>query len=849
MPGQPQDVPSGELATTNSHEYTLCLLGDWTHMKTTKVQPLSPSNSDNPGPLAVHEIAADFDSPIVQVSCGSGWSCVLCEDGRAFSFGDNTYGQLGQGHDRPHTPVPVAMSTPFCLLPRRRIVRLSCGSAHGGFVLDVGDLYMFGCGSYGRLGSGNEDNSCVPKMVSMNWSTLLAAAPGPSNLRKQQNAAVTDQEEDDVHFTDVSCGDRHTLALATRTQRVTSDSRRTTSKIKTGIISFGDGMNGRLGLGDEKDRYEGALLTTWLAASNVPGVGIAGNNGCMTPPIINAICAGSTHNLALSVTGDVFSWGNGVDGQLGHGTAVSEWVPRQLAFFKNLSVTAVSCGASHSMAISRTGIVYTWGRGSEGQLGLDLESDSTVDAVKKCVWVPHPVGILKGSTHRVTVRTIVAKQNLSLALDDRDRMFVWGDNCIEQLGLPLSANSEFGTKSFLPKPRLLAHMDLHAPHSVSCSSPSSLSRVSSLRELVAAAKPNPIRLGLAHIDAGDRFTMLVFTTKPGISNSSNATSNEPREGKAHMSPEVSPESKVATTAVTKWNFSLTEDLPITAIPSREPAYYQFMLNYKVHIRPIIAKQRDDNDESADEIDKDRELQKRSPRRRECRRSTVARGSLLSSTSPTSPEKRNCSMNNDEYRNEDALSQSSSAHVRGFDSWMDKRFHSPSKTSTPGHSFANAPRFPPSPSKEEEIRHASGSNTTKDSDASLGSFPVKPQRPKSVFGRSLSIRRPTSFTNEQLSKQVFSPTNNQDLSPKPSPAKSTPSIVVPFGSSVVSRFGPSPPSASASTPIYPEKCSLRDRRAPQFTMGGAEHFSLVISRRLHHAKGSGPGPGTYDRHGG
>lgn len=183
--------------------------------------------------------------------------------------------------------------------------------------------------------------------------------------------------------------------------------------------------------------------------------------------------------------------GNGVDGQLGHGTAVSEWVPRQIAFFKDLAVTAIGCGTAHSTATSRTGFVYTWGRGAEGQLGLDLEGDSTVDVVDNSVWVPHPVGILKGSAHRVTVRTMVAKQNMTLALDDRDRMFVWGDNALEQLGLPLSVNTQHGTKSFLPKPRLLAYMDLRAPKTASCGSPSSsLSRVSSLRELVAAAKPD-----------------------------------------------------------------------------------------------------------------------------------------------------------------------------------------------------------------------------------------------------------------------------------------------------------------------------------------------------------------------
>ncbi|POM78935.1 Regulator of chromosome condensation (RCC1)-like protein [Phytophthora palmivora] len=638
-------ISDSELFLPNAHEYTICLLGAWAHVKSTA--PID--NAQNP--TAVHEVPAEFDAPIVQVSSGSGWSCLLCEDGRAYSFGDNTYGQLGQGHDRPHSITPTPMSTPFCLQPRRHIIRMSCGSVHGGFVLDVGELYMFGCGSYGRLGTGNENDTSVPILIRMKWSTLLSTPAGSTNHRKQQSNVVIDENEDSVRFTDISCGDRHTLALAVQVTRGNSDSRGTTTKSKTGIISFGDGMNGRLGLGDERDRHEGALLTTWLAPSSVLGTGIAGNNGYRTPPTITAICAGTTHNLALSATGDVFSWGNGVDGQLGHGTAESEWVPRQLAFFKNLSISALSCGASHSMAVSKTGVVYTWGRGAEGQLGLDLEADSTVDVVDKSVMIPHPVRILKSSTHRVTIRTISAKHNMSIVLDDRDRMFVWGDNSFEQLGFPRSANAEIGTKSFLPKPRLLAYTNLHASKSAPSNAPTSVSRVSSLREIVAAAKPDPIRLGLAHMNAGDRFTMLVFTTKP-------------------------------------------DDLPISAIPSRESAYYKFMVNYKVYMRPPVVK-RAVGDESEDEMDRD--LQ-RPPRRRDRKGSTICRkGSLFAAADTVVPETKNWKT----AREDRACATSNSAvHVQGFNSWLEKHQKSPSKTNMTGRSTVHTPRFT---AKDEETR--------------------------------------------------------------------------------------------------------------------------------------------------
>ncbi|KAF4130930.1 Regulator of chromosome condensation (RCC1) repeat [Phytophthora infestans] len=678
---------NGEITTSNSHEYTLCLLGDWAPINITRINPILSPTRGNPSEVsAVHEVSVHLDSPIVQVSCGSGWSCLLCEDGRACSLGDSTYGQLGQSHERP---------------------------VHGGFVLDVGELYMFGCGSYGRLGTGNEANTNVPTLVAMKWSALLAA----NIVRKPTNNSTTDEDEDEVRFKEISCGDRHTLTLAVRITRANSDSWSICTKTKTSIISFGDGMNGRLGLGDEKDRHEGAFLSTWLAASSAPGIGIPGNNGYMAPPTVTAICAGSTHNLALTASGYVFSWGNGVDGQLGHGAAVSEWVPRQLDFFKDLSISDICCGTSHSMAVSRSGVVYTWGREAEGQLGIDLEENSTVG-----VWVPHPVTILKSATHRVTVRSIVAKHNMSLVLDDKERVFVWGDNALGQLGMPESGNTTLGTKSVLSKPKQLSYMDLRASKPAACNLSTSISCASSLRELVAAAKPDPIRLGLTHLDAGNGFTMFVFATKPGIGTTTNAFGGEIS---APVASEAFPETK---TIARTWNFSLTDELPISAIPSRESAYFEFMANYKVYLRPAIPRRRDDTEEE-DEMDRIRNMQRPPPYRRGRKGSTTSKRGSVPTMDPNTP----FSTTNEDYA-DNTSACNSQAQVQGVD---DIRVNPSLKTIMTRHSFNSAAS---TPSKEEEVKRAT---------PRINDTPTKPQKSKSGLYRSFSNRRPTVSTRNSV----------------------------------------------------------------------------------------------------
>ncbi|KAF4130909.1 Regulator of chromosome condensation (RCC1) repeat [Phytophthora infestans] len=316
------------------------------------------------------------------------------------------------------------------------------------------------------------------------------------------------------------------------------------------------------------------------------------------------------------------------------------------------------------MAVSRSGVVYTWGREAEGQLGIDLKENSTVG-----VWVPHPVTILKSATHRVTVRSIVAKHNMSLVLGDNERVFVWGDNALGQLGMPVSGNTTLGTKSVLSKPKQLSYMDLRGSKPAACNLSTSISCVSSLRELVAAAKPDPIRLGLTRLDAGNGFTI------------------------APVASEAFPETK---TIARTWNFSLTDELPISAIPSRESAYFEFMANYKVYLRPAIPRRRDDTEEE-DEMDRIRNMQRRPPYRRGRKGSTTSKRGSVPTMDPETP----FSTANGDYA-DNTSAWNSQAQVQGVD---DILVNPTLKTSMTRHSLNHAASTRSNPSKEEEIRRA------------------------------------------------------------------------------------------------------------------------------------------------
>lgn len=85
--------------------------------------------------------------------------------------------------------------------------------------------------------------------------------------------------------------------------------------------------------------------------------------------------AGFTHSLAISEAGQVYSWGEGVFLQLGHGNKNDVKTPKKIESISDKKFASVSCTRgekyAHSMAATEDGTVFTWGSGYKGKLGHD----------------------------------------------------------------------------------------------------------------------------------------------------------------------------------------------------------------------------------------------------------------------------------------------------------------------------------------------------------------------------------------------------------------------------------------------------------------------------------------------
>ena len=92
--------------------------------------------------------------------------------------------------------------------------------------------------------------------------------------------------------------------------------------------------------------------------------------------------SGKYHSLALTPEGNLYSWGLGSLGELGLGSKVTSASDLTLISV-NLPITDISCGDFHSCAIDSKGNMYSWGQNFDKQLGLYVKESKALP--RNCV--------------------------------------------------------------------------------------------------------------------------------------------------------------------------------------------------------------------------------------------------------------------------------------------------------------------------------------------------------------------------------------------------------------------------------------------------------------------------------
>ncbi|XP_073943044.1 HECT and RLD domain containing E3 ubiquitin ligase 4 isoform X2 [Choristoneura fumiferana] len=146
---------------------------------------------------------------------------------------------------------------------------------------------------------------------------------------------------------------------------------------------------------------------------------------------VRMVTTGEFHALYLTSQGHLFSCGNNDVGQLGRHTSTTEGEsPALVESFKGCTISAISCGLQHSMALDEWGQPFSWGSDIMGQLGSNLGPQvQDKPKIVKMLATKNVIQIACGSYH-------------SIALTNNGDLFAWGANSHGQCGLGTMTNKE-----------------------------------------------------------------------------------------------------------------------------------------------------------------------------------------------------------------------------------------------------------------------------------------------------------------------------------------------------------------------------------------------------------------------
>lgn len=232
---------------------------------------------------------------IKAIAVGGYHTVALDEDGTVWTWGRNSYGQLAQPITSPYkndNPTPVKLPEP--------VIAIAAGDNHTLAVTESGDVWAWGRNAFGQLGENSGDSSTPVKVSGLSGIVAVAA------------------------------GAEHSVALQ-------SDGT---------VWTWGRNTTGQLGNGETTDVNN--------TPRKVPGL-----------TNIMEIAAGDNHTLALKQDGTtIWAWGSNAYGQLGDGGREDKLYPIQVQGING--VTSIAAGDNHTIALKNDGTVWEWGRNASG---------------------------------------------------------------------------------------------------------------------------------------------------------------------------------------------------------------------------------------------------------------------------------------------------------------------------------------------------------------------------------------------------------------------------------------------------------------------------------------------------
>ena len=302
--------------------------------------------------------ATDYSSPKqvgavttwLKVSAGNYYHALAIKtDGTLWSWGINTFGQLGQGNT-------TGYSSPIQVGALNNWADVAAGNGFAVARKTDGTLWSWGRNYRYGLGLGDSTNRSSPVQIgsATNWLKIAAGsyhafAINTSGSLYGWGSIQFGQVGHGYSNPNAGGGEPAPSQIAGTWSEVSASSTRHSLGIKSNgtLWAWGGGYAQALGLGNTTNYsspVQVGALTTWIG-----------------------IAAGQYNNLAAKTDGTLWAWGSNYDGVLGLGDTGARGSPVQVGALTNWS-TSISINR-HASAIKTNGTLWTWGRNDYGQVG------------------------------------------------------------------------------------------------------------------------------------------------------------------------------------------------------------------------------------------------------------------------------------------------------------------------------------------------------------------------------------------------------------------------------------------------------------------------------------------------
>lgn len=209
------------------------------------------------------------------------------------------------------------------------------------------------------------------------------------------------------------------------------------------LLGGGAAANGAVGItGGAYSSLMGTISRTESSSSGLPTL----LDTISTRFKIIDLSCGLGHALLLDTQGRVFAWGNGGNGRLGTGDTTDRSEVCLLAHLLDEKMIHVQCGASHSLALTVNGYVYSWGKNSQGQCGHGNMEDILKPTIIKKLF-------------DIKVDQLAAGWEHSIALTNEGRLYSWGSGYKDSRRGIIPPVLGLGHSDCRPSPELLTNIE------------------------------------------------------------------------------------------------------------------------------------------------------------------------------------------------------------------------------------------------------------------------------------------------------------------------------------------------------------------------------------------------------